>query len=723
MKANNIFFSLLLLLLCMPPILSDFGAIGSSSLGWLADEIETTESSFVDSSVYDFDVNFPMGKIDLGMKLGSNLTVLSLDDSKAADLTGLIQIGDTLLSISGVSCETLSLNTVTAKLKKLQEETSWFWLTFRPSRLEKREKSVLYDQNVTIRLKEGDDDDDDEEDEEESIRLGLMLNSALKVHGIVEGSPLWMDGRVKQGDLLVSIGGDIVTGQSLSTVGEILQSVTGSLTLRFRLSLEERRQIKRNEMKNEVNKENKHEEITSNAAVNSTYTIVFDTLQDLGIVVDDEEISVIGFTAGRSGNPSPAEQTGEIILGDIVVSVDGEEIFDASRVRNLFSQKTHQEVLKCRGGKVTRYCSIERIEPETTKRVVIFRRGPDHYRRTIIRRDSNGGNSKRGVNNNLNKIGSKSKNNHLNGAASTDHDEEDDGSYYLEARKKAKLQRRTSTTVLMPSGQYEPIFRSTRGAAHGTVIGEHSSLDGGGTSDQISLDWSNSLFGGPLPCHPHNVIISLPLDGCSGLKNPDNEVRNSYVIVRRGGCFFSSKAINAQYAGAAGLIVIDHPKRDIHGKLVGGSSSQRRSTIEKKSSVLSSSSVSSSSGSSSNTHRIMSESLPERMPANPEDGHLVKIPAIAINYAAGERLLNILRMGMAEGKPKNKMKKSKLQLLLTPEDGDDNQCPDAPQSLPRDGDYVKELDNTAESKSTSSSQGSSSSNTRSLIQAGTTREL
>ena len=80
-------------------------------------------------------------------------------------------------------------------------------------------------------------------------------------------------------------------------------------------------------------------------------------------------------------------------------------------------------------------------------------------------------------------------------------------------------------------------------------------------------------------------------------------------------------------------------------------------------------------------------------------------------------------MGMAEGKPKNKMKKSKLQLLLTPEDGDDNQCPDAPQSLPRDGDYVKELDNTAESKSTSSSQGSSSSNTRSLIQAGTTREL
>ena len=62
--------------------------------------------------------------------------------------------------------------------------------TFRPSRLEKREKSVLYDQNVTIRLKEG-DDDDEEEDEEESIRLGLMLNSALKVHGIVEGSPLW----------------------------------------------------------------------------------------------------------------------------------------------------------------------------------------------------------------------------------------------------------------------------------------------------------------------------------------------------------------------------------------------------------------------------------------------------------------------------------------------------------------------------------------------------
>ena len=229
---------LLLLLLHITPSTSDFGAIGSSSLGWLADELDdpssrTLSSTFTDTSVFDFEIPFySTGAIHLGLHFDSNLIVQRIDDSKAADLTGMIQCGDTLIAINEENVETMPLTKVTTKLKTLEETATWFWLTIRPHRLETRQKSELYDHNVTIHLKEEQDD--------AVVRLGLMLNSALKVHAIVEGSPVWVDGLVKPNDLLVSIGDDIITGHSLAQVATILQSSTGSLRLRFRLSLEER---------------------------------------------------------------------------------------------------------------------------------------------------------------------------------------------------------------------------------------------------------------------------------------------------------------------------------------------------------------------------------------------------------------------------------------------------------------------------------------------------
>ena len=85
----------------------------------------------------------------------------------------------------------------------------------------------------------------------------------------------------------------------------------------------------------------------------------------------------------------------------------------------------------------------------------------------------------------------------------------------------------------------------------------------------------------------------------------------------------------------------------------------------------------------------MPQSLPERMPANAEDGHLVKIPAIAINHAAGDQLMNAVEVHF-------KTTSTRMTLRLTSENGDTN-CPDATQTLPRDAkdeklEKVEEID-------------------------------
>ena len=50
-----------------------------------------------------------------------------------------------------------------------------------------------------------------------------MLSTGLIVQGMVEGSPMWEDGQVKIGDVLVSVGGQVVTGRSLFETSEIIQ--------------------------------------------------------------------------------------------------------------------------------------------------------------------------------------------------------------------------------------------------------------------------------------------------------------------------------------------------------------------------------------------------------------------------------------------------------------------------------------------------------------------
>ena len=150
-------------------------------------------------------------------------------------------------------------------------------------------------------------------------------------------------------------------------------------------------------------------------------------------------------------------------------------------------------------------------------------------------------------------------------------------------------------------------------------------------------------------------VVALPFDGFRSLNINNNELRNSYVIVQRGGCFFSDKAINAQYAGAAGLIVIDRPKRDLHGRL---------KTKQESDGV--------------------GFALPERMPANAQDGHLVKIFATAVHHFAGEMLLEAVKERMEErggevggggGAMMVGAEDRRLRVRLAPENMEEGQCP------------------------------------------------
>lgn len=66
------------------------------------------------------------------------------------------------------------------------------------------------------------------------------------------------------------------------------------------------------------------------------------------------------------------------------------------------------------------------------------------------------------------------------------------------------------------------------------------------------------------------IIVSEPLDGCSPLKNAES-LRNGIVVMVRGGCSFTIKALHASKARAAAMVVI---QQDGHAFQMDGSSSE-----------------------------------------------------------------------------------------------------------------------------------------------------
>ncbi len=667
----------------------------------------STTSTFLDPGQFDFDVVFPHTTHDLGLTLGPGLRVAALADSLSAELTGLVAVGDTLIAINGAPVSapapsSAALAAVQAQLRDLQAQPRWFWLRFRPARLERRAPASLHDHNVTVDLA------DDAADE---VRLGLVLGTGLAVVSVLPG-PLLDDGGVKAGDVLVGVGGEIVTGRDLRYVADVLHSVVGSLRLRFRLPWgeraklhgEERRrqqqqqqQQRQRQQQQQQQQQSEHKEtgergqqdgdgdgVEGGRRDGNTFRVGFDTLQDLGMDIADDLV-VRGFVNGPHGGPGPAERGGVVRVGDVVLSVDGIAATSAAQVRPLLAQKTHEEVLRCRGGKVTRYCAIERVQPLTSTRVVVFRLGSQGRHGRTAQSIAAGRRRRQHQQQRVAAAG---------GTAGEDDDDDghhhhhNDGlvaaiaaaaqdapsarqlvgrtpdpmrpsSRYLQARQDALAASNAVSTVLSPAGRHESIFQASRGLAVG---------------GNVSVDFSTALFGGALWCGAHRVVLASPEDACRALRQSERVLRNAYVVARRGGCFYSSKAINAQYAGAAGLIVIDHD----HAPLPTGGRKLSAAAA------------------------AAARALPVRMPASDQDAHLVRIPAVMVSHAAGQSMLAALEQGATAGTP--------LSLSLTPENADDEGAPACPPThlgLPRGG--SRSTGSAALPSSTASASMSSSS--------------
>ena len=600
-----------------------FGDHGKDGLAFLEDDDDY--SSFVMPEKFDFDVTFPYNSGPLGLTVSEARTIISIEDNLAADLTGMLRVGDQLIGINdkllppldgaGDAVDTNRVSAAISQQLRILETNNhreWFYLRFRPSVFEQRKRAELHDVNITIQQGE---------------KIGLLLSSDLKILEIREqrsSSENLSDkdvasdgvshnsgkGNLLPGDQLIMINDRTVVGKKLNDVLPILKGISSttmngdknkhrkSLKLRFRspLAARQKRTLAKT-LGNNVNQDNR-----------KTYTITFSETGPLGISLD-ESLVVQGF-----GMPSgydieddaaedsakldallyfPAERSGQILPGDRLIAINGKRVTKVENANKILNVPVKSRRLHCRGGI---HCGIEIVRNTPDVRVVTFAVGKRNRRNPNIMDVTNAG---------VNQPTIASLGNLTNRG--------NDKSIYS----------KSGTGTLEPvstnaNGIKEPVFYAKRGILK-VVDAEKQELR--------SFDFTTGLFGGALWCKEHEIHIPNPSDACEELSG-EERLRNKYVLVNRGRCFFSTKAIHAQYAGAAGLIVIDSKENE--------------------------------------------GNLPKRMPSAESDRHLIKIPAIMISHASGKSIISLLTnaASSSETPPNSKV----LGLLQTEENNPNSLC-------------------------------------------------
>ena len=159
-----------------------FGDHGKDGLAFL--EEDDDYSSFVMPEKFDFDVTFPYNSGPLGLTVSEAHTIISIEDNLAADLTGMLRVGDQLIGINnkllppldggGDAVDTTRVSAAISQQLRILETNNhreWFYLRFRPSVFERRKRAELHDVNITIQQGE---------------KIGLLLSSDLKILEIRE---------------------------------------------------------------------------------------------------------------------------------------------------------------------------------------------------------------------------------------------------------------------------------------------------------------------------------------------------------------------------------------------------------------------------------------------------------------------------------------------------------------------------------------------------------
>lgn len=541
---------------------------GDGGLGFLGEDDDY--SSFVDPGKYDYKVIFPYTSGPLGLKLDDEFRVISIEESLAADLTGMMRLNDKLLSIDGtfVSKVPDGIKGVRQRIKNAEKSTEWSWMLFRPDVFEERTPLDLQDVNVTVAQYQ---------------RLGVILSADLVVREIQKASIVDEHGNVLVGDKLIAVNDELVGKKRLSAVLPLLNPEKTVRKLRFRPPAEVRK-------KRLLVREAKHSVGGGDTGV---FSVTFRDEAPLGILMSSDGLfKVEGFGvpeayAGEGGDEeyvagltTPAERAGRIMVGDRVIEIDGKRISydqDGSNeegglealikeVNTFLNAPVKSKVLRCRGGV---HCGVEMVRNAPDVRKIKFVSGNRKRRHSMHATRDHQVPARNSV---VRKTGRNGLTADSNGSA------------------------RSLSVVTNAIGVVEPAFYAKRGIF----------MINGGVNG--TFDFSTGLFGGPLWCKAHGLYVladGYNSYGCEGLDS-DSLSRNTYVIARRGKCFFSNKAINAQYAGAAGIVIIDNEDND--GK------------------------------------------FPGRMPAMDEDHHIVKIPAVMISHKDGQKLLDYVSKSQYSGR-------------------------------------------------------------------------
>lgn len=92
-----------------------------------------------------------------------------------------------------------------------------------------------------------------------------------------------------------------------------------------------------------------------------------------------------------------------------------------------------------------------------------------------------------------------------------------------------------------------------------------------------SREFLTAMFGGPLPREARRIVVANPGTSCADISQ-DGRAENALVLTYRGECMFTTKALNAEAAGAIGLIVVNTVENEV-SRMFGAEEEAVRVTI------------------------------------------------------------------------------------------------------------------------------------------------
>eukprot|EP01138_Halocafeteria_seosinensis_P005329 gb/GECG01005448.1/.p1 GENE.gb/GECG01005448.1/~~gb/GECG01005448.1/.p1 ORF type:complete len:432 (+),score=54.61 gb/GECG01005448.1/:1-1296(+) len=284
----------------------------------------------------------------------------------------------------------------------------------------------------------------------------------------------------------------------------------------------------------------------SERATSFDFEIELDGNSPLGLNVSDDLI-VLGYITpddfGMETESSvlQALDTGAILVGERIIAVNGEPLTDLEppaaigKLREYFSEQPKEEVV-CSTALGKQTCTRVSAQHEY-KPTVLRIRPPEVYSPLLLEQIIN------------QKITDANRSVSIIKSFDEGLQSEDEAIHHSHASA-------AEDNAFAFCSDSECFFHSHHGKLR--VTQQRESLTGNLIIHQDrQFLFASALFGGAFPCESRRAVYADPLHACEILKNEDRVV-NAVILVERGKCEFHRKALFAQRAGAAGLVVINN---------------------------------------------------------------------------------------------------------------------------------------------------------------------